>query len=57
MTTQVIVKAHCVETKEVVVIIQDSQGRGDAPTILQDEEEKEFLVYDDRMISIQETEK
>ncbi len=56
MTTTVIIKAHCANTKEVRVSITDGQHAGEGFT-LQDGEVAERYVYDAREITVREVEK
>jgi len=50
MTTTVKIEAHCnFETTQVQII-----ETGNPPTILQDGESKEVVVYDDRAVIVQE---
>lgn len=55
MTTNVVVTAHCADTKEVKVSIH-TENTGEAYT-LQDGESGEYVVYDDREITVKEVEK
>lgn len=60
MTTNVTIKAHCATTKEVVV--KEHRGKLANPDavdewVLEDGEELELVVYDDKAISVFEREK
>jgi|GEM_PF-1681611 len=55
MTTQIIVKAHCADDKEVKVTVKDPPRDFEETFILQDGEEKDDLyAYDDREIVVRE---
>jgi len=54
MTTTVIVKAHCSNTKEVKIDIVGSEGHPDEKITLQNGEVHEFTVYDDRECFVRE---
>ena len=56
MTTTVIVQAHCADTKEVIITVEELGNRVEEFT-LQDGEEKELVVYDNRVATIIEIEK
>lgn len=51
MTTSIKVSAHCATDKEVTIVVDDEV------TILQDGEEFETFVYDERCCSVQEVQK
>ena len=55
MTTNVVVTAHCADTKEVKVSIS-TESTGEVHT-LQDGESGEYYAYDDREIVVKEVEK
>lgn len=55
MTTTVTIKAHCAKNKQVSVII----SKGDSVVenhLIQDGEERSYVVYDDRRIAVYEME-
>jgi len=56
MTSQVIIRAHCSDTKEVMVLVQDENGLVEEFAI-QDGEETERSIYDGRSVSVMEVEK
>lgn len=58
MTSQVIINAHCVASKEVTVRIRDKRTDETIKGItLQDGESETFNVFDDREIIVSEVEK
>ena len=56
MTTNVVVTAHCADTKEVQVTITDPNADTEQ-FVLQDGESSDRVVYDGREISVKEVEK
>ena len=59
MTTTVTVSAHCdhEKTKVVVALSASPIQRGEELTILEDGDVKDFVVYDDRKITVREVAK
>lgn len=55
MTTEIIIKAHCSDDKEVEIKVRD--GEEILKTSLQDGESTELYAYDDRTITVREKEK
>lgn len=53
MTTKVTVQAVCGDENEVVVQIDDGDGNVEAH-ILNNDTQREFYVYDDRLIAVYE---
>ena len=49
MTSKVAITAHCSKDKEVIVLIYSGLGSTETH-ILQDQENREFYIYDDRSI-------
>lgn len=55
MTTTVKVYAHCPDDKEVKISYSDELG--DHQEVIQDGEEFEMVVYDDKTCTVQEVDK
>lgn len=57
MTTTVTVSAHCDPETEQVQVQIDNALNEESPVYLADGETREFLAYDDRVITVSEVKK